>query len=134
MVHKSYLKVWASSQDFDTTVARVKACLLENGFGVMSEIDVSAALKKKLDVDFARTLILGACNPVLALDALQSEADVAVFMPCNVVVREVSGGGVEVAAVQSSHHARSVGQAAFTAVAQQADMRIQRAISAATAN
>ncbi|MEG3639102.1 DUF302 domain-containing protein [Magnetococcus sp. PR-3] len=92
-----YALVQPVSTDFETTVAKLRDILPENGFGILTEIDVSATLKKKLDVTYPRTLILGACNPPIAHQALLADANVATLMPCNVVVREVEQGGVEVA-------------------------------------
>ncbi len=83
---------------FDEAVERATAVLAENGFGVLTTIDVSGTLKKKLDVDMPRYVILGACNPGYANQALQAEPHIGVMLPCNVIVRETDGG-TEVAAV-----------------------------------
>jgi uncharacterized protein (DUF302 family) len=85
--------------DYDTAVERVTERLGEEGFGVLTEIDVRATLKKKLDVDFRRYVILGACNPQFAHRALEAEPEIGVLLPCNVVVAERAGGGSRVMAM-----------------------------------
>ena len=85
--------------DFDAAIERVTARLAESGFGVLTTIDVSGTLKKKIDVDFQRYTILGACNPGFAYKALQAEDKIGTMLPCNVIVQETSDGKVEVAAV-----------------------------------
>ncbi len=85
--------------NFDDAIERVTAHLGEAGFGVLTTIDVSATLKKKIDVDFQRYTILGACNPTFAYKALQAEDKIGTMLPCNVIVQETADGKVEVAAV-----------------------------------
>lgn len=84
---------------FDETVENVTKALREEGFGVLTEIDVQATLKKKLDVDFRRYQILGACNPQYAYKALQAERMIGAMLPCNVIVQEAEGDGTQVAAI-----------------------------------
>jgi uncharacterized protein (DUF302 family) len=84
---------------FDQAVARVTEELKKEGFGILTEIDVQQTLKKKLDVDFRKYRILGACNPPLAYKALQAEDKIGVMLPCNVIVQETADGKVEVSAV-----------------------------------
>ena len=85
--------------EFDQAVERVTEVLQTEGFGILTEIDVTATLKKKLDVDFKPYRILGACNPPFAYKALQAEDKIGAMLPCNVIVQEISPGTVEVAAV-----------------------------------
>ena len=85
--------------NFDDAIERVTARLADAGFGVLTTIDVSATLKKKIDVDFQRYTILGACNPGFAYKALLAEDKIGTMLPCNVIVQETGDGKVEVAAV-----------------------------------
>jgi uncharacterized protein (DUF302 family) len=84
---------------FDDAIVRVTARLAEAGFGVLTTIDVSSTLKKKIDVDLQRYTILGACNPGFAYKALQAEDKIGTMLPCNVIVQEIADGKVEVSAV-----------------------------------
>jgi uncharacterized protein (DUF302 family) len=84
---------------FDDAIAKVTEALKEEGFGVLTEIDVKETLKKKIDVDFHPYRILGACNPKLAHQALTAEDKIGTMLPCNVIVQQLDGGKVEIAAV-----------------------------------
>ncbi len=84
---------------FDEAVERVTEALKNQGFGILTEIDVTATLKKKLDVDFRPYRILGACNPPFAYQALQAEDKIGTMLPCNVIVQDAGNGQVELAAI-----------------------------------
>ena len=87
------------NNDFDTVIEKVTGELKKEGFGVLTQIDVQDTLKKKLDVDFRKYKILGACNPHFAYEALLAEDTIGTMLPCNVIVQERKDGKVEVSAV-----------------------------------
>lgn len=87
---------------YDEALSRLPEALESEGFGVLTEIDIAATLKKKLDVDFRRYKILGACNPVLAHKALGVMLEIGVMLPCNVIVYERDDGGATVVAIDPS--------------------------------
>jgi uncharacterized protein (DUF302 family) len=93
---------------FDEAVARTREALQREGFGVITEIDVSQTLKTKIGVDFRPYLILGACNPTMAHEALRLEDKVGTMLPCNVVVQELEPGRAEVAAIDPVASMRAI--------------------------
>ena len=103
--------------DFSTTVEKVTAVLAKEGFGVLTQIDVKATLKKKLDVDLRNYLILGACNPQYAYQALQAEPWIGSMLPCNVVVQEFEDGRVELASVDPLASMQAVANPALKEIA-----------------
>ena len=115
--------------DFDDAIARVTTALSKEGFGVLTEIDVQATLRKKLDVDFRRYRILGACNPPFAHKALQAEDKIGLMLPCNVIVQEREDGGVEVAAIDPAAAMQGVGNPALEPIASEVREKLQRVIS-----
>ena len=94
-----YFNKVVKGKNFDAAIEQVTAELKKEGFGVLTEIDVKETLKNKIDVDFKKYKILGACNPHFAYKALQSEDKIGVFLPCNVIVEEHENGEIEVSAV-----------------------------------
>lgn len=96
---KYYFNTVLKGKSFDEAIAQVTAELKKEGFGVLTEIDIKKTLKNKLDVDFKKYKILGACNPHFAYKALQSEDKIGVLLPCNVIVEEHDNGKIEVSAV-----------------------------------
>ncbi|MCO4822080.1 MAG: DUF302 domain-containing protein [Flavobacteriaceae bacterium] len=96
---KYYFNTVLKGKSFDEAIAQVTAELKKEGFGVLTEIDIKKTLKNKLDVDFKKYKILGACNPHFAYKALQSEDKIGVLLPCNVIVEEHDNGEIEVSAV-----------------------------------
>lgn len=104
--------------DFDAVDARTRAALAAQGFGVLTEIDVKATMKKKLDVDMPSYRILGACNPKMALEAIRLEPRVGSMLPCNVILREVEGG-VEVSAIDPVASMQAIDNSALHSVAGQ---------------
>ena len=86
-------------EEFQSTVEKVTAALKEEGFGILTQIDIKETFKEKLDVDMKKYKILGACNPSFALQAITAEPHIGTMLPCNVIVRELSEGETEVSAV-----------------------------------
>jgi uncharacterized protein (DUF302 family) len=117
-------------QGFDEVLAKVPEALKTEGFGVLTEIDVQATLKKKLGADFRRYRILGACNPPVAHQALQHSLDVGLLMPCNVIVYEADGGRTVVAAVDPMQTMAAQGDPVVRPLAAQVREKLQRVIDA----
>ncbi|PMS15469.1 hypothetical protein C0Z18_26900 [Trinickia dabaoshanensis] len=113
---------------FDDALARTVDSLKSEGFGVLSDIDVQHALKAKIGVDFRRYRILGACNPALAHQALQTEDKIGTMLPCNVVVQEIQPGRVEVAAVDPIASMQGISNAALAGIAEQARASLKKVV------
>jgi uncharacterized protein (DUF302 family) len=94
-----YINTTISGITFDEAIEKVTEALKKEGFGVLTDIDIKATLKKKLDVDFYNYRILGACNPPYAYKALQAENKIGTMLPCNVIVQEREKGKIEISAV-----------------------------------
>jgi uncharacterized protein (DUF302 family) len=105
------------SLSFDKAIARATEELKKEGFGILTDIDVKATLKKKLDVEFRKYRILGACNPPFAYKALQAEDKIGTMLPCNVIVQEISDEQVEVTAIDPLASMRAVENPALKEIA-----------------
>lgn len=113
---------------YDTAVERATEALRQEGFGVLTTIDVRQTLKQKLDRDFRRYVILGACNPVLADRALHAELDIGLLLPCNVIVYEREPGTSTVAAMAPLPAMGLVGNPDVVSVAREADAKLRSAL------
>ncbi len=115
------------SQSYEKAIQKTKEELQKEGFGVLSEIDVKATLKKKLDIDFDDYIILGACNPSLAYKALQEEQDLGLMLPCNVIVYS-KDTKTFVAAIKPSVQMEKIGNQKLTGIALQVEAKLKKAI------
>lgn len=113
---------------FDDAVTRVIGALGQEEFGVLTELDVQETLKRKRCVEFRRYVILGACNPRLAHQALESDPHIGLLLPCNVVVQEMSGGDLGVSAASPQGMFRLTGNPQLKGIAEEAEVRLRRAI------
>lgn len=114
---------------FDEVVAATKTALSAKGFGVLTEIDVRATMKKKLDVDVADYLILGACNPKMALEAMKIEPRVGAMLPCNVIVRSLENGSIMVSAIDPVASMQAIDNQELKTVAGQVRSLLEEAIA-----
>jgi uncharacterized protein (DUF302 family) len=115
---------------YDEALQKTREALKEQGFGILTEIDLKEKLKEKLGVDFKRYMILGACNPPLAHQSLQVEADIGLLLPCNVIVYEEEQNRSVVAALDPGSMVEITGNAALGAISAEARGRLEKALSA----
>ncbi len=113
---------------FDQAIAQVSEALKADGFGILTEIDVQETLKNKLDVDFQKYRILGACNPAFAYQALLAEDKIGTMLPCNVIIQENADGIVEVTAVDPVASMQAVDNPALGEVASQVQSKLKQII------
>ena len=118
------------AMDFQAAVDKVTAELKARGFGILTQIDVRQTLKAKLDVEFRPYLILGACNPPFAYQALQAEDKIGTMLPCNVIVQQHTDGSVEVSAVDPVASMAAVANAELAGVAEEVRNRLRAVIEA----
>ncbi len=116
------------NEDFDTAIEKVADELKKQGFGVLTQIDVQDTFKKKLDVDFRKYKILGACNPQFAHKALLAEDTIGTMLPCNVIVQEEKKGQVKVSAVDPVASMMAINNDALDNVAMQVREKLSRVI------
>ena len=114
--------------NFDDAIHKVTEALKTEGFGILTEIDIKATLKKKLDVDFYNYKILGACNPPFAYKALQAEDKIGTMLPCNVIIQEKTAGHIEVSAVDPAASMQAVENIALNEIASEIRARLQKVI------
>jgi len=115
--------------NFEDIVQKTTAALKEEGFGLLTDIDVTATLKEKLDVDFKKYRILGACNPPFAFKALQAEDKIGTMLPCNVIVQENRGGEIEVAAIDPIASMEAIGNPELEKIATQIQEKLKKVIN-----
>jgi uncharacterized protein (DUF302 family) len=118
------------SADFESVKKRVVAELEKEGFGILTEIDVQATFKKKLDVDFRKYQILGACSPSFAHKALKAEDKVGTMLPCNVILQELEDGKIEVAAVNPTASMQAIQNEELKSIASEISGKLQKVIAA----
>lgn len=116
--------------EYDDVIERTREALQAEGFGVLTEIDVKQTLKDKLDVDFRRYIILGACNPPFAHKALSAEIDIGLLMPCNVIVYENDEGGCTVGVIDASMMSTATGNDSLGEVANGVNEKLKRVMAA----
>ena len=125
----SYYLAKMLSGPFDEAVTRATEALQAEGFGILTDIDVSATLKKKIGVDYPAYRILGACNPALAHEALMLENKVGTMLPCNVVVRDAGNGQTEVAAIDPVASMQAIDNPALKQAAGQVRSKLEKVIA-----
>lgn len=124
----SYYFTNTLEEGFDSTVEKVTQALKDEGFGILTEIDVKETLKKKLDVDFKKYKILGACNPPFAYKALQAENKVGTMLPCNVVVQESGDNRTEVSAVDPTASMSAIDNKELGSIAEEVRVKLKKVI------
>ena len=123
-----YFSTQITDKAFDQVVQKTIEALKQEGFGVLTEIDMKATLKKKLDEDFYNYKILGACNPPLAFKALQAENKIGTMLPCNVIVQEKKAGTVEISAVDPAASMQAVKNEKLTNIAEEVRTKLKSVI------
>ncbi len=123
-----YTSTTLKNTTFEDAIEKTIAALKEEGFGVLTEIDIKATLKKKLDADFYNYTILGACNPQMAHQALQAENKIGTMLPCNVIVQEREPGTIEVSAVNPAASMMAVENDSLAEIATEVQKKLTKVI------
>ncbi|MAB56136.1 MAG: hypothetical protein CL524_01165 [Aequorivita sp.] len=123
-----YISTTLKNTTFKEAIDKTTAALKEEGFGVLTEIDIKATLKKKLDADFYNYTILGACNPQMAHQALQAENKIGTMLPCNVIVQEREPGTVEISAVDPAASMMAVENDSLAEIAKDVQKKLTKVI------
>ena len=123
-----YISTTLKNTTFKEAIEKTTAALKEEGFGVLTEIDIKATLKKKLDADFYNYTILGACNPQMAHQALQAENKIGTMLPCNVIVQEREPGTVEISAVDPAASMMAVENDSLAEIAKDVQKKLTKVI------
>lgn len=118
------------ASDFESVKKKVIDELGKEGFGILSEIDVQTTFKKKLNVDFRKYQILGACNPTFAHKALKTEDKVGTMLPCNVILQELENGQIEVAAVNATASMQAIDNQELANIASEISAKLQKVVAA----
>ena len=124
----SYYRAASLAVPFPEAIERTEAALRQEGFGIISQIDIQDALKTKIGVDFRPYTILGACNPALAHEALKIEDKVGTMLPCNVVVQSTAGGETEVVAIDPVASMQAIGNPKLLEAAREVQKRLFRVV------
>lgn len=127
-MNKEYYFTKIVTLDFNSAIEKVTEELKQEGFGVLTEIDVKATMKKKLDVDFRNYKILGACNPPFAFKALTADDKIGTMLPCNVVVQEHESGKVEVTAVDPIASMQAIQNPDLAHIAEEVQEKLRKVI------
>lgn len=125
-----YFNKTLKETNFEDAIQRVTEELTKEGFGILTEIDVKATMKKKLDVDFRNYRILGACNAPFAYKALQAEDKIGTMLPCSVIVQEIADNEIEVAAIDPIASMQAVGNSELGTIADEIQKKLQKVIEA----
>ena len=125
----SYHFTKSCRMSFEDAIKKIVEELRKEGFGILTEIDVKETLKKKLDVDFRKYKILGACNPPFAYQALQAEDKIGTMLPCNVIVQETAEGTVEVSAVDPVASMQAIHNPQLEGIAEQVRAKLEKVIA-----